>query len=421
MLADVKAEISGLSTPERVARTRSVEADIRRLEAELAVLIGELDGDAVHRVDGHASVRGFLRAELRWSEGDITHRLRSARLVDDLPDVMEALWAGDVGVSQVRALGKARANPRCGDQLGDHASILLAHARSLSYEEFALCVRRWEMLADADGAYKDAEANHARRSMSMVEHDGVGHIIGQCGALDLAEIREIWGRFKDAEFTADWEATKAKHGDAACVGLMPRSDTQRGFDAFKQMCIDAASTPADSQRPEPTLNIVMDVNTFERTLAAMGLAPDSDSSPQTLLGDLAIHKWRCETIDGTLVSPVEAVLAALHGHVRRVVFDSAGNVVDLGRRRRLFEGTVREAVLLVAIRCIWPGCFVPVGRCQADHIEDWQHGGCTCSTNGAPLCGRHNRWKNRGYKVWRDPDGIWHTYRPDGTEIGVAA
>ena len=77
--------------------------------------------------------------------------------------------------------------------------------------------------------------------------------------------------------------------------------------------------------------------------------------------------------------------------------------------------------MLVAIRCIWPGCFVPVGRCQADHLEDWQHGGCTCSTNGAPLCGRHNRWKNRGYKVWRDPNGIWHTYRPDGSEIGVAA
>ena len=23
----------------------------------------------------------------------------------------------------------------------------------------------------------------------------------------------------------------------------------------------------------------------------------------------------------------------------------------------------------------------------------------------------------RGYEVWRDPDGVWHTQRPDGTEI----
>ncbi len=115
------------------------------------------------------------------------------------------------------------------------------------------------------------------------------------------------------------------------------------------------------------------------------------------------------------------MLAALHGHVRRVVLDSAGNVIDLGRRRRLFEGAAREAVFLQAIRCIWPGCVDPAGRCQADHIDDWQHGGATRPANGAPLCGRHNRWKNRGYTVWRDAEGNWRTYRPDGTEIGRAA
>jgi hypothetical protein len=334
---------------------------------------------------------------------------------------MEALWSGEIGVAQVYALGKARANPRCGEQLVEHGGVLLGHAKQLPYEEFSLCVRRWEMLADADGAHKNTEVNHERRSISLVEHDGAGFITGRCGAMDLAEIRELWHRYNDAEFTADWEATREKHGDAACYALMPRSDAQRGFDAFKQMCIDAASTPADAQRPEPTLNIVMDVNTFERTLATLGLAPEAASSPQASLDDLPIDKWRSETVDGTLINPTEAVLAALHGHVRRVVFDSAGNVVNLGRRRRLFDGSAREAVFLQALRCIWPGCFIPVGRCQADPVKDWQHGGSTCSENGAPLCGRHNRWKNRGYTVWRDAHGTWHTCRPDGTEIGLAA
>jgi hypothetical protein len=383
--------------------------------------VWSLDRAEVHRVDGHASLRGFLRAELRWSEGQITNRLRVARLVTDLPDLVEALWWGEIGIAQVYALGKARANPRCGDQLIDHAGLLLGHAKQLPYEEFSLCVRRWEMLADADGAHKAAEANHEQRSISFVEHDGAGFITGRCGAIDLAEIREIWQQYKDAEFSADWEATKSKHGDAACFALMPRTDAQRGFDAFKRMSIDAASTPPGAQRPEPTLNIVMDVNTFERTLATLGLAREAGVDNQPTPDDVPIDKWRSETIDGTLINPVEAVLAALHGHVRRVVFDSAGNVVNLGRRRRLFDGTAREAVFLQALRCIWPGCFIPVGRCQADHLKDWQHGGSTCADNGAPLCARHNRWKNRGYGVWRDPDGNWHTYRPDGSEIGVAA
>ncbi|MEZ5246498.1 MAG: hypothetical protein R2707_15460 [Acidimicrobiales bacterium] len=37
--------------------------------------------------------------------------------------------------------------------------------------------------------------------------------------------------------------------------------------------------------------------------------------------------------------------------------------------------------------------------------------------NGGPFCGRHNRHKQKGFAVWRDPSGVWHTYRPDGSEI----
>jgi len=41
----------------------------------------------------------------------------------------------------------------------------------------------------------------------------------------------------------------------------------------------------------------------------------------------------------------------------------------------------------------------------------------TNPANGGPACGFHNRWKQTGYRVHRDPHGNWHTYRPDGTEI----
>jgi hypothetical protein len=37
-----------------------------------------------------------------------------------------------------------------------------------------------------------------------------------------------------------------------------------------------------------------------------------------------------------------------------------------------------------------------------------------------PLCARHNRFKSRGYRYWRDTTGAWHTHRPDGTEIQAA-
>ena len=100
---------------------------------------------------------------------------------------------------------------------------------------------------------------------------------------------------------------------------------------------------------------------------------------------------RCETIDGDLVDPCDAVIAALVGHVRRL------------------------AVWMHGTRCLWPGC----GRhhCQIDHTHPWHDHGPTNPDNAGPTCGHHNRWKTRGYHTWRDPNGHWHTHRPDGTEI----
>jgi hypothetical protein len=87
------------------------------------------------------------------------------------------------------------------------------------------------------------------------------------------------------------------------------------------------------------------------------------------------------------------------------------------RRWEMLTGNAREAVLLQSSRCVVAGCAAPIRRCQADHLTEWNRHGLTDGHNGAPVCGRHNRLKNSGYRVHRDPDGFWHTYRPDGTEI----
>jgi Domain of unknown function (DUF222) len=419
-VADLMAELSALTPAEQLDRLRTVEGELRRLEAELAVVVAVLDRGRVHRADGHASLRGLLRAELRWSDTDVTHRLRTARLVEDLPTTIDAVAAGTIGVGQVRVLARGRANPRCGDQLVDHETVLLALAGTLSFEEFTLCVRRWEQLADTDGAHRDADASHHRRHVSFVEHDGVGYLHGQGGAVDTAEMIDIWRRYRDTEFHADWDLIRHHHGDDASAALLPRTDAQRRWDALVRIFRDAAATPVEAQTPEATLNVVMDAVTFETTLARMRLIPHHHT-PIPTLDDLPVDQWRCETTTGTLIDPCAAVAAVvIHGHVRRVVFDTAGQVIDLGRRRRLFTGAARTAVQLQATHCRWPGCSVPTTRCQIDHSIDWQHAGTTSPDNGALLCARHNRHKNHGYHTWRDPTGTWHTYRPDGTEIAPA-
>jgi hypothetical protein len=130
---------------------------------------------------------------------------------------------------------------------------------------------------------------------------------------------------------------------------------------------------------------------------------------------------RCTTSDGVPVDPRDMLVAAALGHVRRVVLDSASVVLDMGHKRRLFTGALRDAVLLSGARCTWGGCNVPGSACQADHVLPHSHAGPTAASNGGPACGHHNRWRTRGYRSWRDPEGHWHHYRPDGTEIGWRA
>ena len=337
---------------------------------------------------------------------------------------VDALGNGDVGVAQVHDLARARANPRCGEELAHCAELLLGFARQLQYSDFHRCVRRWELLADADGAYRDAQAAHESRHASLRERDGVGYLTGHGGVLDTAELQQIWDAFAQAEFMNDVDEATAQVQGGASSAPLPRTERQRRWDALVAIFRTAAGQPVDATLPEPTLNIVMDATTFEAALAELGIVPMPGNTtvvPVAVPFNVPFKHRRSETSSGVLVEPVHAVRAALLGHVRRVVVDGAGNVVDLGRRRRLFTGAAREAVMLHSPRCIWPGCATPAGRCDADHTHDWQHGGITAPVNGAPMCPRHDRHKNGGYRVRRDSTGTWHTYRPDGSEIGTAA
>ena len=166
-------------------------------------------------------------------------------------------------------------------------------------------------------------------------------------------------------------------------------------------------------RFDPLVNIIVDQATLEHHLAQLAGTDPAPLDPTT------VDQRRCETSSGHQLDPNDMLAAALCGHVRRVVYDTAGVVIDLGRRSRLFTGNARDAVMLGDRWCLWPGCDLRTGRCQTDHTTPWATGnGTTSPNNGGPACARHNRWKQHGYTTVRDPTGHWHTHRPDGTEIG---
>ncbi len=228
-----------------------------------------------------------------------------------------------------------------------------------------------------------------------------------------AELEAIFQRFLQAEFDADVDARTAEFGPDAPASKLPRTDAQRRFDAMVAIFHAAVLAPADGVAPQPVLNLLVGLNTFERLMRRRVTGDD------TVPTDLDLRIQRIESDSGVVVSPADVLAASLVGHARRVVVDAAGVVVDAGRKRRLFTGVAREMALLLAHECDHLGCTAASRRCEVDHIDEWERdGGATDQRNGKPRCGTHNPLKSAtGLRTVRTRHGTTVDLRADGTPM----
>ncbi|HSP30274.1 MAG TPA: DUF222 domain-containing protein, partial [Ilumatobacteraceae bacterium] len=332
-----------------------------------------------------------------------------------VPALGDALYDGHIGGAQAHEFARAASNPRVGDQIDSVAPLLLQHGEHLGFDEFRVVVRRWETLADLDGAERNDEASHERRTASVLDVDGSVRVRASGGTgMVTAEMMGIFQRFVDAEFAKDVAARTAEFGPDAPASKLPRTDAQRRFDAMVQLFRAAVTAPADGIAPAPVVNVLVGVVALQRILARRGMGIE----PETPLpADLMTE--RMESSTGVTLAPDDVIAACLSGVVRRVVIDSASVVVDAGRKRRLFTGVARELALLLWQRCGHLGCTVPADQCQVDHMDEWDaDGGTTDQSNARPRCDTHNPYKSKHrLRSVRDPNGYIVDYRSDGTPM----
>ena len=101
----------------------------------------------------------------------------------------------------------------------------------------------------------------------------------------------------------------------------------------------------------------------------------------------------------------------------RILLDPDGVPIHHGRSQRVASPQLRRVVVLTDEHCVFAGCLAPHYWCDVHHVVHWLDGGETCPENSGLLCERHHTQVHHGFRIERDPDGRWHTYRPDGTEI----
>jgi hypothetical protein len=415
MYSTLVEHLFDVTDDELTERFRALELERRRIEAEMAAVMRAGHRRALHTVDGHRTMRHWARAQINCPAAHASTLQRLAGALDTVGGLGDALRDGHIGVAQATEFARLRAHPRVGGQLDSVSPLLLRHAEQLSYEEFRVVARRWETLADLDGAQRDDDASHERRTATVLEVGGALDVAASGGSgLVTAEMIGIFRQFVEAEFDKDVAARKLESGEVGPASALPRTDAQRRFDALVAIFHAAAVAPADGVAPRPVVNLLVGQATVER-LVKRRITGD-DPGPG---GDLDLALERIESDSGVRVSPDDVLAAAVIGHVRRVVVDGSGVVVDAGRKRRLFTGVAREMALLLAHSCGHLGCTVPARFCEVDHLAEWERDdGGTDQHNGFPRCGTHNPWKTaHRLRSRRDRFGNVVDLRRDGSAM----
>jgi hypothetical protein len=335
-------------------------------------------------------MQSWLRGHGRLSPSNAHRLVATGRALEHLPVVAAAFAEGRVTAEAVAAIAPvARDEHRAaaaaaGVDLAAVDPVLANTAATRPYQELVQVVHHYLLRLDPDGTEPDPTEG---RRFSIVRHaDG-----SRSGRFELDA---VGGEKVEAVLESMLQANRPA-GDTRTRG-------QQQADAFVQW--------ADNTLAAGGLPFLRTVK--PHVVATIGLGDLMD--PHTGYG-------AGRTGFGAIISAARARWLACDGGIARVVIGPEGQLLDMGRDKRLFPRHIRRALDLRDGGCVFAGCFAPTHWCDAHHVLHWIDGGETSVENGALLCECHHTKVHHGFRIERQPDNRWRTYRPDGTEILLGA
>ena len=366
-----------LGQPQLLDRTAALVRARNRLDAELARA-------AEH--DGLASMASWLRGHCRLSPAAAAAVVRAGRVLDQLPAVAAAFADGAVTAEQVAVIAAVTrpANlAAAADQGVDLAGVDALLARTAAtgpHDRLRRVVRHYLARLDPDGPEPDPTES---RSLRLARHaDG-----------------SVTGRF-------DLDAVGGEKVQAALESITqadrPAGDTRTRAQQQGDALVQLADTALATGRL-PVLRTVR-----PQAIVTIGI--------EDLL-DPATGPGAAEMGFGAAISAARARWLACDGALSRVVIGPEGQPLDLGRSHRVVPPHLRRAVEIRDRHCVFAGCWAPHHWCDVHHVLHWLDGGATSLENSGLLCERHHTKVHHGFRIERQPDGRWRTWRPDDTEI----
>ncbi|WFE53544.1 HNH endonuclease signature motif containing protein [Micromonospora sp. WMMD1155] len=363
--ACVDAAAWPLTEHELIAALDAAHRLQQRLAAVTLTLVREIDGRGTARAHGASTTAVWLRERLRMTVPAARRLVDLATTLDTgNPAIRHALADGAVTQGQARVIADTATTVTvtAGAEVADKAvGVLVEWAGQF---DPTLLRRMGTRILDhvapdlADAAAKaalaaeDARATRDRHLTLSEQTDGRLRLTGILDA-------EAAGLLRAA---IDPLSAPAGPDDA-------RSPGQRRHDALADVCRLALRTGElpDSGGDPTQIVVTTSFDALTRQLGAGALDIGLHLTPDT------VRRLACDA----------TILPAVLG--------GAGQVLDVGRQRRLITGPLRRALVLRDGGCAFPGCDRPPRWCAAHHIRHWADGGPTNLTNAVLLCGHHHR------------------------------
>ncbi|MGR7025584.1 DUF222 domain-containing protein [Geodermatophilus sp. URMC 62] len=383
-------DLSSAFGPQLLDRERFLLAAVNRLAAELARTTRQCELAQAPEHDGLRSMPSWLRGHGHLSPTEAGRLVRIGRALESLPAVAAAFAAGAVTAGQVAEIAKV-AEPdnvtRAAEQDIDLAEVdaaLAVVAEHEPHQELAQVVAGYLARLDPDGTEPDPTEG---RRLSIAKHaDG-----------------SVSGRF-------DLDAVGGEKLQAALESLVQADRPAGDGRSRAQQLADALVQLADNALAAGSLPVLRTVKPHVAVRIDLDDLADTATGPATATMGF-----------GVVISAARARWIACDATVSRVVFGPDGAPIDLGREQRVADRHLRRAVELRDRACVFAGCDAPTHWCDVHHLVHWLDGGETNLGNSALLCERHHSKVHHGFRVERQPDGRWRTWRPDSTEILIGA
>lgn len=359
-----------------IARVAAARRVLAQAHAVLVAVVGEVEARDLAKTRGAPSTKAWLTGAHQIDPAEAGMLVRTARsLRAGCEQTGTALAAGEVSLAQARVVIRSVEDlpAQMGPALIAAAeTLMVGHCATFDPPTLALIGRRLAEVVDPDGTQARDERNlldldkkgqHKRGLTLIADPDGAGrHIRGYLSP----EAAAIIGTALDG-LSAPIAASAAGDKDIRCAA-------QRRHDALLELCrrqLQTGELPSTGGI-RPRLIITIPLRSLQNRTGAGRLA------------------------DGSQISPSLAAYLGCDPEIIPAFLDAAGNVINLGRARRLFTGAARTALELRDRGCAWPGCQRPLSWCEAHHVIPWSRGGKTDQDNGVLLCGYHHREIDKG-------------------------